>query len=344
MSRNVALMKGAIAGAVWLWLVSTALGAGPDARKTTCATCHRDEALSFPKAAMGIGIELAPEQKLLRAHPKLAVEENGYSYQIERKGDVSTYTVKDATGALSLPIRYAFGVRNQTFVFEYQGHYYESMVSYYEAIDGLAVTIGRESLRPTNLVEAIGRLTPDAEIAACFNCHSTGGVTGGKVTPETLKPGVSCERCHAGSGAHMQSFAGGRPAPAPKKLGQMGAEEMSEFCGACHHTWASVVEERQFGVKNVRFQPYRLANSKCFLGADKRVRCTACHNPHHELVEDAASYDKVCLSCHTSQKACPVADAKCVTCHMPKVQAPVSGFTFHDHYIRVVHAGEAYPN
>ncbi len=332
------------------------MAAGGDTRKTTCATCHRDEALSFPKAAMGIGLELAPDLKLLQAHPMLAVEENGYAYRIEHKGDASIYTVADAAGSLSMPIRYAFGVRNQTFVLEYQGHYYESTVSYYESINGLAPTMGRESLRPKNLVEAIGRLTPDAEVAACFNCHSTGGVAGGKVTPESAKPGVSCERCHAGADAHMQSLAGSRPAPPPKKLGAMAAEEMSEFCGACHHTWAWVVEERQFGVKNVRFQPYRLANSKCFMGGDKRIRCTACHNPHHELVEDAASYDKVCLSCHSlkgapvaagaavSQKACPAGDAKCVNCHMPKVQAPGNGFTFHDHYIRVVHPGEAYPN
>ena len=64
----------------------------------------------------------------------------------------------------------------------------------------------------------------------------------------------------------MQALAGGKPAPLPRKLGEMAAEEMSNFCGECHRTWESVVGLRLFGEKNVRFQPYRLANSQCFLG------------------------------------------------------------------------------
>lgn len=346
--------KAAAAAAIWLVLAATAHAASPPARKMTCATCHREEALPFPQAAMAIGMELPPNQQLLKAHPKLTVEENGYSYEIERKGDVSTYTVKDGSGSLSLPIKYAFGVRNQTFVLEYQGRLYESMVSYFVSVAGLAVTMGDEQLRPHNLVEAMGRLTSDQEITACFNCHGTGGVTNGKLTLDSLTPGLTCDHCHTGANAHMQSLTGGPPAPVPKKLGEMAAEEMSEFCGQCHRTWASVVGQRIFGEKNVRFQPYRLANSQCFLGDDKRIRCTACHNPHRDLVTDAASYDKACLACHslkgapvaavaTAQKSCPVADHNCVSCHMPKVRAPGSASLFTDHYIRVVHEGDPYP-
>jgi hypothetical protein len=205
--------------------------------------------------------------------------------------------------------------------------------------------MGDEKIHPHNLTEAMGRQTPDQEITACFGCHGTGGVSQGKLTLASLKPGVNCEHCHAGADAHMQAIAAGKTAPFPRKLGDMAAEEMSNFCGECHRTWETIVGMRLFGEKNVRFQPYRLANSQCFLGDDKRIRCTACHDPHAELVrDDAGYYDKSCLACHgVTQKTCPVADKNCVSCHMPKVQAPLNPTVFTDHNIRVVHAGDPYP-
>jgi hypothetical protein len=319
----------------------------------TCATCHRAEAQSQPKTAMGIGIELPPNQEPLQAHPKLTLEANGYHYDIERKNGVSTYTVSDGSGALTLPVRYAFGVYNLTFVLEYQGRFYESLVSYYQAIQGLGITIGDERVRPRNLTEAMGRLTSDQEIIGCFTCHGTNVVSQGKLALGSLKPGVSCEHCHLGADAHMQAIAAGKPAPLPRKLGEMAAEEMSNFCGECHRTWESVVGLRLFGEKNVRFQPYRLANSRCFLGQDQRIRCTACHDPHKDVVRDDASYDGVCLSCHSvkpdaaatvvTRKTCPVANKDCARCHMPKVRLSETPAVFTDHKIRVVHAGEAYP-
>jgi predicted CXXCH cytochrome family protein len=115
------------------------------------------------------------------------------------------------------------------------------------------------------------------------------------------------------------------------------------------------------GEQNVRFQPYRLANSKCFDGADPRIRCIACHNPHQPLVRDLAYYDSKCLACHTAPtkniplhpvtvanpaeiKSCPVAKSKCVSCHMPKISTLGGLLTFTDHEIRIVKPGAQYPN
>ena len=340
------------------WAAALALAAGlqgaSPARKLTCATCHRAEAEPQPKTPMGVGIELPADQVSLEKHPDLTVEKNGYRYAIERKNGISTYTVSDASGSLSLPIRYAFGFYNLTFVLEYQGSYYESLVTYYQDIQGLGITMGDDRIQPHNLVEAMGRKTSSGEITACFECHGTGGVTQGKLTLDALKPGVNCEHCHAGAGAHMQALAEGKTAPAPRKLGDMAAEEMSQFCGECHRTWEAVVAQRLFGPKNVRFQPYRLANSQCFLGDDKRIRCTACHDPHVEIVRNDAAYDKACLACHAAgggaasagatQKPCPVSDRNCVSCHMAKVPVPGTPAVFRDHDIRVLKAGAPYPD
>lgn len=329
-----------LAAAVCVALAGAARPAQP-----ACANCHRAQAQSQPHTSMGIGIELPASQESLEAHPKLTLEAKRYHYSVERKNGISTYTVSDGSGTLTLPIRYAFGARNLTFVLEYQGHFYESLVSYYGETEALGITMGDDRIAPHNLTEAMGRQASDQEIVDCFGCHSTGAVSRGKLALASLRPGLNCERCHAGADAHMQAMAGGKPAPVPLKLGEMAAEEMSGFCGECHHTWETVVRQGLFGARNVRFQPYRLALSQCFLGDDKRIRCTACHDPHVEVVRQDAYYDRVCLSCHgvKTQKPCPQADSNCVSCHMPKVQVPGSPMVFHDHNIRVAHAGDPYP-
>jgi Cytochrome c554 and c-prime len=222
----------------------------------------------------------------------------------------------------------------------------------------LAITMGSERLRPHSLVEAMGRETSMDEIVSCFGCHSSGGVAQGRLTLGSMQPGLNCEHCHQGAGEHEESLSHGKPGAAPKKLGELSAEDMSNFCGSCHRTWDAVVRMKTWGELNVRFQPYRLANSKCFLGNDKRISCTACHNPHQNLARDDASYDHNCQACHGKapasalagaaaapmQKPCPVAKAKCVSCHMPKVELPGSHSLFTDHQIRIVRTGDPYPN
>jgi hypothetical protein len=318
--------------------------------KNTCATCHSQEARSQPHTPMGIGLQLPGDQVVLKQHAKLTFQAAGYKYVIERKNGVSMYTVSDGVSELALPIQYAFGVSSQTFVFEYGGKFYESLVSYYPnangpGAEGLAITMGSERVRPHTLVEAMGREAPYEEVVSCFNCHSSGGVSQGKLDLQSMKPGLDCEHCHAGANAHLEAISQGKPGATPKKLGDVSAEDMSSFCGGCHRTWDTVVRMKTWGEVNVRFQPYRLANSKCFLGNDKRISCTACHNPHADLVREDASYDSKCLACHIApQKTCPAAKTKCVTCHMPKVELPGSHSVFTDHQIRVVHPGDRYPN
>jgi hypothetical protein len=100
-------------------------------------------------------------------------------------------------------------------------------------------------------------------------------------------------------------------------------------------------------VLNVRFQPYRLTNSKCFDTSDARLACAACHDPHGPLETNLAHYDSRCAACHSTaghRKTCRVAKAGCVTCHMPKIELPGAHARFTDHQIRIARAGEPYPN
>ena len=301
-------------------------------------------------------MELPPSQAQLETHSELSFTRFGYAWKVERKGDQVLYTVSDGSDSLSLPIYYAFGARMQTFVFLYRGRMYESTVSYFPSLGGLSITVGHELRTPKTLVEAMGLDKTSEEITACFACHSSGAVHEGKLELQLVRPGVDCEHCHSGANAHQDALSNGKTGTTPRRLGRLNAEEMSTFCGQCHRTWEQIVRARQFGEANVRFQPYRIANSRCFQGEDPRIRCTACHDPHADAVRDTASYDHSCLACHRSKtsgpadatvklwKGCPVAEKDCVSCHMPKRNLPLSPAVFTDHQIRIVRPGETYPN
>ena len=127
----------------------------------------------------------------------------------------------------------------------------------------------------------------------------------------------------------------------------LATEDLSDLCGRCHRTWTQIALNGLRGVNNVRFQPYRLANSKCYDASDRRIRCTACHDPHGALEANLASYDARCAACHSAAlhtKVCRVAKTNCAGCHMPKVDLPGAHARFTDHQIRIARAGDPYPN
>jgi Cytochrome c554 and c-prime len=326
-----------------------------------CASCHRAESQSQPRTPMGRALELPGRNPTLDNVPKLTVRKGPYTYTVETRDGEGSYSVTDGRRTISLPIPWNFGAGAQTWVLERDGHRYESTVSYYPSISGLDYTTGDEDLKPQNLEQSIGREISSAEQKVCFGCHASGAVSNGKLTLDSLRPGVTCEHCHAGSDTHLSDSFYGDFSSAPPSLGKLSTEDISNFCGQCHRTWETVVRNHWRGELTVRFQPYRLANSKCFDGADPRISCIACHNPHQDIVRDDSSYDANCRACHSvaspakvastrttaalpMAKVCPTAKSQCVSCHMPKVKLPNGHLTFTDHEIRMVKAGEPFPN
>ena len=103
-------------------------------------------------------------------------------------------------------------------------------------------------------------------------------------------PGIQCERCHGSSDEHLAAVKGGQTAAAPsfpaiRSLRKLSTEDTSNFCGQCHRRWDDIAASGITGISNIRFQPYRLTNSKCYDSEDRRIRCTACHDPHREIRE-----------------------------------------------------------
>jgi Zn finger protein HypA/HybF involved in hydrogenase expression len=310
---------------------------------------------------MGHALWLAADDPLFKTHPHLTVRKGQFSYSIETRNGQTTYRVTDGSDTISAPIHWAFGDQSQTYVLERDGQFYESVVSYFKALDGLDTTIGDQSIEPKTVQQAFGRPLGNSEKTLCFGCHSTGTVVNHNLHFESFHPGVSCQHCHAGADKHLQAIKHAKLNSIPPKLETFSPEQISNFCGQCHRTWQTVMRDKLLGQINIRFQPYRLEVSKCFDGSDRRLSCISCHDPHQQVVRDDKAYDAKCLACHssgaklslgmikahptaTAMPVCPVSKANCVSCHMPKMQLAGAHQAFTDHDIRVVQAGQPYPD
>jgi len=335
--------------AAWLWLFLPLVGAAA-ADDTTCAVCHAREASHFRATPMAQALETVGQCDILRRHPDLQFQEGPYHTEIKREGDRSVITVTRGAETFTIPILYALGQgkAGQTYVFQYEGAFYESRASFYNAPAALDLTIGDSATKPQTIVEAAGRRLAPVEAANCFGCHSNGAVLGSAVHLESLVPGVGCQSCHGQVEKHAAAVRAGNVAAAKlPHLADAAAEDMDELCGKCHRTWAQIAQTGMRGPNTVRFQPYRLTNSKCYDVDDQRIRCTACHDPHGPLNTELASYDSKCTACHSAAlhaKVCPAAKENCVSCHMPKIGLPGAHAQFTDHQIRIVRPGEPYPN
>jgi mono/diheme cytochrome c family protein len=329
----------------------------------TCAQCHKQTVAAHSQTAMAMAMEPVANSKVLIENPLMTFRSGPYVYEIKRQGETSQYKVTDGKETIALPIVYAFGQgkAGQTYVLEHEGAYYESLVSYYNEVKGLDFTIGAPRTVPESLTKALGRRLSDRDVADCFSCHSTGGIVSGKLNLAKMTPGIRCEACHGPGGEHAEAARKKLPSGDliynPRVLS--GDQLAQDFCASCHRGNDEFGLLKTMELNNVRFQPYRMFHSKCY-SDDKRISCTACHDPHEPIKQEAAYYDSKCAACHAPKgkpvaarakvapqataPPCKVATKDCVSCHMPKIGPPAAHFKFTDHFIRVVKSNEVYPN
>ncbi len=330
-----------------------------------CAACHTEIFEKQRASSMAKAMEKGDSCQILARFTDLKFQQGKFTYRIERQGNQSLYIVSDGTSTISIPLLYCFGQgkAGQTYVYEYKGVMHESRLSFYTEISGLDITLGHAAEAPDTLVEAAGRRMPNDETQRCFTCHTAGAMHGSQLRLANAEPGVRCESCHGPGGEHVAAIRAGEKAPAKmKRLGDLDGDDITQnMCGSCHRSVEDVIAlPSRGGIGNVRFQPYRIFNSRCY-SADKRIGCTACHDPHAEMQHRPAYYDSRCLSCHQSKnsvadkqpagsveirdaRACKVANQNCASCHMPKIDVPGAHFKFTDHRIRIVREGEPFPN
>jgi hypothetical protein len=296
----------------------------------------------------------AAESEVLKSHGQLTFHEPGLSYSLTRDPKGVTFSASDGASESAAPAVWAFGAGEygQTYILETNGAYAEGRLSYFTRLDALDITPGQASKTPHGVEEALGKKLDPETARLCFGCHTTGAVTSKKLESEKATPGVTCEACHGPGASHvaaMRERDDEEEGPAtilnPKRLSPA---DSVDFCGACHRTWADVAMEMptNMGAALVRFQPYRLEQSRCWgKSGDVRITCMACHDPHQPLVHQLSAYDGKCLACHSGLpdakthvaiKTCKVGTSNCASCHMPKVEVPEAHATFTDHNIRVV--------
>src|SRR6266536_1478084 len=112
-----------------------AVAATPMADDEVCAACHEKQAARFRGTAMAKALEPAAETGLLRDHPSLSFQDGGFQWRIVREGNRSLMTVTGKGETITAPLLWAFGrgQAGQTYVFERDGAFYESRVSFYNA-------------------------------------------------------------------------------------------------------------------------------------------------------------------------------------------------------------------
>ncbi len=327
----------------------------------TCATCHTS-IVDIQSTTPMAGASMPANPKTFAKSgitSSLTFNAGAYAYEISQSGTSSIYTASGGMHSVSTPLQWIFGIGHfgQTYLYEQDGTYYESNLSYYPAIQGLDFTTGHSRFAPPSLDKALGEpQTPEA-IHACFGCHTTAASTDNRFDASQSMPGVTCEACHGPGAEHVATMT----MAGDSQTGSFAFNPVSlrpsdsvDFCGACHRTRLDAIQTGIRGPITTRFPAYRLQESRCWgTDGDARITCIACHDPHRPLVSVSASYDKNCLSCHRSSTTeaysadhpgavCPVAQKDCVSCHMPKVNVPEMHAGFTDHRIAIHKEGEPF--
>jgi Cytochrome c554 and c-prime len=327
-----------------------------------CARCHAEIVERYAQSGMARALTPASACETLHAHAPLEFTRHGFHYRIEKQGMAFSYTVSRGDERLTLPLDWCFGhgASGHTFLVQFEGVVYETRVSYFTNLARLDLTPGAPDDAPDSLKSGVGQPQRPVEALRCFACHSTPAPGARAITHEQFTPGLQCEACHGPGGAHLAALktgSAGRVAGSIFNPARWSPDEVNQqFCGACHRSWEAVMQmPGRGGPANVRFQPYRLANSRCYRDPfDRRIGCIACHDPHGAPVREAAAYDTRCLACHQGgavpakkDRTAPRCRARrqqnCVTCHMPKIEPEGLHFPFTDHWIRIVKTGERPP-
>ncbi len=327
-----------------------------------CAECHADIARSQSESEMAQTLMPAKQAKVAEYAGK-SVTVDGVTYNFLSAGDGIAFELKSATNSSPKSLGWAFGsgAISQVYLTQESNGYNESHFSYFEPIHGFDVTPAQPSLRdparneaPSPAVEqALGRTMATPAARRCFACHAANVPADGPIAG--FIAGVTCEACHGPGANHSAAARAELPGHTalifnPARLKPV---DRVDFCGACHATSVDAQLGGTMGQPSVRFPAYRLQNSACWSN-DKRIQCTACHDPHQPLLRDSAAYDQRCLACHQSSAgtkpdathpgpACPAGSKDCAGCHMPKYDFPDVHHKFTDHQIRVVKPGEHVP-
>ena len=316
------------------------------ADESRCVECHEDEARSFNETGHARTLIRADSDESLRHLLKLN------DSQVARDADIhvrqagplleAVHQVGDAERRLPLEWCFGSGEHARTWVgtlADSRGRLdlVEFRWTWYRDISGHAVTPGQSETPAPGYFAQLGTLYDHPKAVRCFACHaSVLPLDNGHIRTESLKPGVTCQRCHGPRQQHVES----EGAIHDFVWSEASQTEAVNRCAQCHRRADEQSPEdiRPENPRIVRFAPVGLVQSVCFQQSPE-MTCTTCHDPHRPLSQQDSLGIWQCTQCHSSE-AGPHSECAagrrddCLRCHMPKVREDVPLY-FTDHWIRI---------
>lgn len=318
---------------------------------TTCVVCHPKEASSFAKTPMARSLAIASPQ------PEASFDHNfsHTRFTVRNSKDGVVQTLSREAESESLTFRYSVGSGEHAFGFlaQVDGHLFQSPLSYYSKRQQWDVAPGYERDPAPDFTRPV---TPE-----CLTCHSGESRPVAETLNTYLDPpftalGITCERCHGDTDAHVKN-----PVPGtilnPAKLPESARDSI---CEQCHLTGEIRIPNPGKSIPDFRAgetleeiytvyiaghtpedtvkvisQAEQLALSTCKRASGAKLWCGTCHNPHEQPAKPIEYFRDRCLTCHAATlQAQHSSLVNCIGCHMPPRPAKDGGHTaFTDHRI-----------
>tara|TARA_R110002095_G_scaffold111981_1_gene97826 strand:- start:19281 stop:20414 length:1134 start_codon:yes stop_codon:yes gene_type:complete len=311
-----------------------------------CADCHRKEFEAHQRSGHSQTAIQMHESRLAEQLLKLdTYPDSRRDQQWSFQSGAGQFLVKDETyptmPALSVTWLLGSGTHAQTAIAvdEKRRQGVELRWSWLANQKGLGLTPDHEQYDEynRNSIECFGRPMQASDVLACLGCHMTvGPPPSAPFNPDYFIPNVGCERCHGPRQQHVELAKLGRGGESKPLINYANAEQYIAACAQCHRDENNISATADPN-ELVRFQPYGLKKSKCYLKSDGQLSCANCHDPHDATSHNRTQYIQQCQSCHQAADqltVCPVKpQGDCIECHMPAVEW-TAGIRFHDHWIR----------
>jgi tetratricopeptide (TPR) repeat protein len=338
---------------------------GPFVGESSCADCHREQAIAHRSSRHNTtivrGSALAALPYSTKPIPDPA--DPSVAHTFRRDGDRIMFETSTKSAIHAAVVDFAFGspdhyvslvghdAQAQPYILRLS-HYQAGSESGWVRTTGHAddAALGQEFLgKPISIIDGVFK---------CLFCHTTDARSALEgASPAANDRAIGCERCHGPGANHLRAMASKFPDSAIVNPAHASADGRVRVCGQCHgfHHSSPLGRTDPFWI---RYESTTLVWSRCYTESAGTFDCMTCHDPHHDNDRSDAHYNARCLSCHgalpsegpgTARKptespreppvkaaVCPInSQDGCVKCHMPTFESKPLHATFADHFIRV---------
>jgi tetratricopeptide (TPR) repeat protein len=329
-----------------------------------CSGCHSEIYKSYVKTGMALASGLAGDAVVAG---ELSHKTSGARYRVFKQGEQVWMSYDRASekfhGQRELEYFLGAGKKRRSYLFSVQGLLFVAPIQWnsQEGRWGMIPASAEAREIPLNLPALVD----------CVNCHSSGVQPPSPGTenkyagaPPFQHGGITCQRCHGTSEAHIQGAGSLSVDSSIVNPAKLPPERRDGICMECH--FEGTVAVQQPGRKLYEFQPGErlsdyihyfllsgndpqkperlsqfeaLSSSECKRKSGEKMWCGSCHDPHEEPAaeEKAAYYRAKCLNCHGEAFAATHHPEKqdCTKCHMPALPSKEAAHTEGtDHRIR----------